>query len=71
MVKKKVKQIVHKRKKPLERFVEKSKVEAEDLEVAEVVKAAPQESGAPKCVECGEPVAPGQSTVCVKHQRSR
>lgn len=24
----------------------------------------------PVCVECGEPVAPGQTYVCVKHQRS-
>lgn len=24
-----------------------------------------------KCSECGEPVAPGQTSVCVKHQRSR
>ena len=53
-------------KKPIESFVEKPKYE----KAHEANPFRDESSSGPKCVECGSPVAPGQTYVCVSHQRA-
>jgi hypothetical protein len=58
-----------KKKKLVEMRLDEEFITSESTDVP-VFEEQPSLPGDPKCDVCGGPAAPGQSAVCVRHQRS-